>query len=63
MSQPLAKVTYRGSRERCNDQGVYSFNLDNSGSLPNLSRTVFEAAHTNIPHLMMKKLVRLQIAK
>lgn len=44
--------------DRCNDQGLYSFDLDNPSSLPNLSKPVSELTHTRISHLMMKKLVR-----
>lgn len=47
-----------GSSDRCSDQGLYSFDLDNPSSLPNLSRPVSELTHTSISHLMMKKLVR-----
>ena len=46
------------SSDRCNDQGLYSFDLDNPSSLPNLSRPVSGLTHTSISHLMMKKLVR-----
>lgn len=46
------------SSDRCNDQGLYFFDLDNPSSLPNLSRPVLGLTHTSISHLMMKKLGR-----